>query len=72
MHPNDDNIQHIQCLIDLTERVVYAWGNNPKEPKWLCDLVNTPYCIDILKKGIPKHPLYLKGELEPKLYLRNV
>jgi hypothetical protein len=67
----EDNIQHIQSLIRVTERVIYAWGNNKKEPKWLCDLVDQPYCIDISKKGIPKHPLYLKGALEPKLYLRQ-
>jgi hypothetical protein len=68
----EDNIQHIQSLIGLTERVIYAWGNNQKEPEWLSSLVDTPYCIDISKKGVPKHPLYLKGELQPKLYLRDV
>ena len=67
-----DNIQHIQSLVGLTERVIYAWGNNKKEPEWLCNLVNTPYCIDISKKGIPKHPLYLKGELKLKLYVRQI
>jgi hypothetical protein len=67
-----DNIQHVQNLIGLTERVIYAWGNKKKEPEWLRDLVDTPYCIDISTKGIPKHPLYLKGELQPKLYLRDV
>jgi len=68
----EDNIQHIQSLIGLTERVIYAWGNNQREPDWLCHLVDSPYCIDISKKGIPKHPLYLKGELQPKLYLRDL
>ena len=67
-----ENMAHIQSLIGLTDKIVYAWGNNQKEPKWLCDLVDTPYCIDISTKGIPKHPLYLKGELQPKLYLRNL
>ncbi len=67
----EDNIRHIQGLIGLTDRVIYAWGNNQREPEWLCDLVHTPYCIDISKKGIPKHPLYLKGDLQPQLYVRN-
>ena len=67
-----DNIEHIKELIGVTERVVYAWGNNQKEPEWLSSLVDTPYCIDISKKGVPKHPLYLKSELHPKLYLRDV
>jgi hypothetical protein len=67
-----NNIKHIRKLIGLTEKVIYAWGNNQKEPEWLCDLVNTPYCIDISIKGIPKNPLYLKNNLQPKLYVRNV
>lgn len=68
----DDNIQHIEKLIKLADRVIYAWGNNKKEPTWLCNLVEVPYCIDISKKGIPKHPLYLKSKLQPKLYLRDL
>ena len=66
-----DNIQHIKTMIGLTNRVVYAWGNNEKEPEWLLKSVETPYCIDVSKNGIPKHPLYLKGELKTKLYLRG-
>lgn len=65
-----DNIKHIKSLIRLAEKVIYAWGNNQKEPDWLYKLVDTPYCIDVSKKGIPKHPLYLKSELQPKLYYR--
>jgi hypothetical protein len=67
----EDNIQHIQHLIGLTERVIYAWGNHQKEPSWLCDLVDIPYCIDVSKNGIPKHPLYLKSELQPKLFINR-
>ncbi len=66
-----DNIQYIKSLIGLTEKVIYAWGNNRKEPEWLSNLVDNPYCIDISKKGIPKHPLYLKGNLLPKLYRQS-
>jgi hypothetical protein len=66
------NITYIQGLIGLTDRVIYAWGNNQKEPDWLRELVDRPYCIDISKKGIPKHPLYLKSELQPKLYSRHL
>lgn len=68
----EHNIEHIKKLIGLTEIVVYAWGNKKKEPDWLRELVDSPYCIDISKNGnIPKHPLYLKGDLQPKLYKRN-
>ena len=65
-----ENIVHIQSLMGRVEKVIYAWGNHEKEPAWLCDIVPTPYCIDISKKGIPKHPLYLKKDLQPIPYAR--
>jgi hypothetical protein len=69
----EDNIEHITKLISLSDIVVYAWGNKNMEPDWLRELVDTPYCIDISKNGnIPKHPLYLKGDLQPKIYVRDV
>ena len=67
-----ENIANVQSLVGLTDKVVYAWGNEHKEPEWLRELVDTPYCIDISKNGnIPKHPLYLKKNLQLKLYIRN-
>ena len=67
-----ENITNIQVLIGLVDKVVYAWGNERKEPEWLKKIVTNPYCIDISKKGIPKHPLYLKKCLKPQLYIRHV
>ena len=67
-----ENIANVQSLVGLTDKVVYAWGNEHKEPEWLRELVDTPYCIDISKKGnIPNHPLCLKKKLELKLYIRK-
>jgi hypothetical protein len=65
-----ENVSYITHLIGMADKVVYAWGNNQKEPIWLSELVQTPYCIDLSKNGIPKHPLYLKSELIPKMYVR--
>lgn len=67
-----ENITNIQVLIGLVDKVVYAWGNERKEPEWLKKIVTNPYCIDISKKGIPKHPLYLKKCLKSQLYIRHV
>jgi hypothetical protein len=67
----EDNIEHIKQLIGLSDMVIYAWGNNHKEPSWLCELVDTPYCIDVSRNRIPKHPLYLKGTLKPQKYVRE-
>jgi hypothetical protein len=67
-----ENIANVQSLVGLTDKVVYAWGNEHKEPEWLRDLVDTPYCIDISKNGnIPKHPSRLNKDLQLKLYIRN-
>ena len=67
-----ENIAKVQSLVGLTDKVVYAWGNKHKEPQWLRDLVDTPYCIDISKNGnIPKHPSRLNKDLQLKLYIRN-
>ena len=72
-HPvGPENITHIQTLISLVDKVIYAWGNEEKEPDWLKKMVDTPYCIEISKKGIPKHPLYLKKCLIPQIYKRCV
>lgn len=71
-YPIDEhNIQHISGLIRLVEKVIYCWGFNKKEPEWLINLVDTPYCIDVSTKGLPKHPLYLKKDLKYKLYSRD-
>ena len=59
-----DNVKHVRALVKLTEKVVYAWGHNKVEPKWLRDLVEEPYCIDVSTKGIPMQPLFLKKDLQ--------
>jgi hypothetical protein len=70
-----ENRKHILTLIQNKElkvdRVVYAWGNGEKEPDWLREIVKEPFCIALSKKGIPRHPLYLKGDLQPTLYVRD-
>ena len=66
-----ENREHIQALVGSVDRVIYAWGNKEKEPQWLRELITTPYCIALSTKGIPKHPLYLKGDSQPILYLRD-
>jgi len=66
-----DNITHIQSLIGVTDKVIYAWGHEKAEPEWLNTLVNEPFCIDLSKEGVPKHPLYLKKTLVPKQYIRQ-
>lgn len=67
-----DNIFYITSLIKDVDKIIYAWGDNRKEPEWLLNLVKNPYCIELSTKGIPKHPLYLKKDLKPILFRENV
>tara|TARA_E500000178_G_C16409447_1_gene482323 strand:+ start:40 stop:522 length:483 start_codon:yes stop_codon:yes gene_type:complete len=67
----ENNIQEVYSLLELVEKVIYAWGNKKKEPSWLRERVDTPYCIDVGINGIPKHPLRLKLTLKCRLYERN-
>ena len=66
-----ENKEHIQSLLGSVDRVFYAWGNDEKEPLWLRELVKDPFCIALSTKGIPRHPLYLRDDSEPFLYLRD-
>jgi hypothetical protein len=66
-----ENREHIQSLLGLVDRVFYAWGNKKKEPEWLRELVKEPFCIALSTKRIPKHPLYLRDDSEPFIYLRD-
>lgn len=74
-HVGPDNDKAIAMLAQLAEKIVVAWG----EPKWVfvrervekvCEILvrRNLYCLETTKKGQPRHPLYLDGELELKLW----
>ena len=65
-----DNVKHVKGLIGVSDKVIYAWGGKETEPKWLRDLVKTPFCIEVSKKGVPKQPMFLKKDLVPVEYSR--
>jgi hypothetical protein len=66
-----ENITHVKSLVERVEKVIYAWGNAGKEPKWLSDIVPTPYCIYTTKDGNPRHPSRSKIVLQPVVYTRK-
>jgi hypothetical protein len=50
--------------------IIAAWGTNggfKNRDKAVLELIRNVYCIDVSKEGHPKHPLYLKSDLKPKL-----
>lgn len=71
----DKNIWHTRQLLDKVEKVICAWGNKKIVDKIigkgnsyenLYFAYETLHYIDLSKDGVPKHPLYLKSDLEPK------
>ena len=74
----DRNIWTTRFLADWVEKIVCAWGNKPVLKKILgtpnraFDLLDFAskklHYIDLSKDGVPRHPLYLKGNLKLKKF----
>ena len=69
-----DNDRHIARLAKQADLVIVGWGThgamNDRHSEVL-DVLNkvcVPHCLQITKHGFPKHPLYLKADLEPKVF----
>jgi len=72
-----ENAKWNEVAADVAEMVVCAWGNAPilkamqkrygKAYQPLSGLGQLHY-IDLANDGTPKHPLYLRGDLQPKKY----
>ncbi|MEO7080219.1 MAG: DUF1643 domain-containing protein [Flavobacteriales bacterium] len=71
----DGNEEHLISMNERSSLVVCAWGNSPivnkvmkRFPGYLpLHNLGELNCIDLAKDGTPKHPLYLKSDLQPKL-----
>ncbi|MBA4304632.1 MAG: hypothetical protein C0424_10445 [Sphingobacteriaceae bacterium] len=74
-----ENLSHLGKLMYEAEIVICAWGNGSiVQPKKLdaifFNLFKHPiykdklHYLELSKDGVPKHPLYLKGELTPKKF----
>ena len=71
--PIGANSKHIAEMVKKTALVVCAWGNSDIVKKlfsgmetMILDVLNAKaYYLELSKDGTPKHPLYLKKELEP-------
>jgi len=69
----DENNHWILHVCNRAGIIVACWGthgtflNRHKEILKLLDLHNV-WCLGVTKDNIPKHPLYLKSNLEPVMY----
>jgi hypothetical protein len=58
-------------------RVIAAWGNHGRflgrgdRVASMIREVRPLMCLDVSSKGYPKHPLYLRGDLDPRLYVES-
>lgn len=69
-----DNDRHIARLAKQADLVIAGWGTHgalmDRGDRVLEVLrsVCVPHCLEVTKHGFPKHPLYLKGDLEPQVF----
>ena len=57
----------VKEVISKNEFIYLAWGFNFKIKKWLKRILENKrvYALEMSKNNTPKHPLYLKKNLEP-------
>lgn len=73
----EDNLYCLEYYISVSEKIICAWGNEPVLKKINSDMQimeliykqkEKVHYLELSKKGTPKHPLYLKKDLQPKLF----
>ena len=80
----EENILTARETASISELVVAAWGVHGnaegRADKVVDELVWKPGCVDLVdlrclgttKDGQPRHPLYVKGDTQPRLYRHGV
>lgn len=67
----DDNDKWLRRIARKSDKVVFAWGVNgtfKMRDKHVMGFFPKAYYIALSKDGHPKHPLYLKKNLDPQRY----
>ncbi|MEB2340404.1 MAG: DUF1643 domain-containing protein [Flavobacteriia bacterium] len=67
----DENDKWLKEIAGKSALVVFAWGVNGifgNRDEVVKKFFPEAYCIALSKDGHPKHPLYLKKDLEPQRY----
>ena len=75
-----DNDLYLKHAITDSTKVICAWGANEairvlgyrdQDVLTLVKQYRDPYCLGITKGGYPRHPLYVKGDVQPIPYEGN-
>ncbi len=74
--PDNDHWIHSVCTYSIKSRVIVAWGKDGTHldrdlavMKILTERGLPVFCLGINLDGTPKHPLYLKKNLQPTAYI---
>jgi hypothetical protein len=74
-----ENEDHLWRLMPEADLIVAAWGARPNRGRYVYRermILVGPlydreiYCLGLTKDGHPRHPLRLRGDLDPQLYKR--
>jgi hypothetical protein len=73
-----ENDDWLRCLSAQADRVIAAWGAHPlsvfRAPAVQALLLERHpaiHCLGTTQNGSPRHPLYVKGDFEPREYARG-
>ena len=64
-----NNFHFIKDVLKDNQYIYLAWGFNLEIQEWLKPLLKNKnvFALEISKQNTPKHPLYLKKDLDPVL-----
>ena len=71
-----ENDAHLKFAAAEAELIICAWGTKAR-PELVARALRVLRCqkplhiLELSKAGIPKHPLYLKGNLQPTLWVNS-
>jgi hypothetical protein len=83
-HPEDlltcedalgNNDEHLLSYAGACEKIVLAWGafkQNKARAEVVKQMFPEAYALETNKDGSPKHPLYVRGDVMPKLYKAQI
>ncbi len=69
-----DNWNHLADAVGIADIVLVGWGTNASPQAaalWLYRQTRTPYCLGKNQNGSPKHPLYLRADIQPEVFLAS-
>jgi hypothetical protein len=68
------NDAYIERVVQNSSCVIAAWGAHAKEPTRLQEmlsLIGNAFCLGRTKNGSPRHPLYVRYEVQPSIYCKE-